>query len=595
MLTAENSNKAKSRFLARMSHELRTPITAVLGISEIELQNSNLSLHLEETFARIHNSASVLLGVINDILDLSKIEAGKMEIIEEEYEVASMVSDVACLHMAYANGKDVKFHLSVDENLPAYLIGDILRIGQIVNNLLSNAFKYTESGSVKMSLQGQRDETKKDYLMLIMSIYDTGVGMTSEQLNALYKDYTRFHEHENPRGGTGLGMSIVHNLVQMMGAQINLESEAGIGTKVVVRIPQKIASSEVLGKEQVLRLQHFQASARAAVKRFKFVPESMPYGKVLIVDDVNANLYVAKGLLAFYDLMVESCDNGYEAIEKVKQGKEYDIVFMDYMMPGMNGIETMRAMRELGYTRPIVALTANALIGQAEEFLKTGFDGFISKPIETDQLNNILIELIRDKQPPEVIKAARDNKLALVHQEDIDRYQSRNDLQKELRKDFARGQKSTFPNLKEALNADDTTTALRLAHNLKGLSGLIYESTLANAAKNVEHVLRDGQKPDADMLSILEYELARVLEGIGKPESTVLTTSEVFDKDKAMTLFDTLGPLLKSGNSTCQNLVEELRGIPETAVLVRQIEDFEFEAALPTMTTLRAILEEQDS
>ena len=588
----EENSRAKSRFLAKMSHELRTPITAVLGISEIELQNPNLSLHLEEVFAKIHNSAGVLLGVINDILDLSKIEAGKMEIVQEEYEVASIVSDVAYLHMAYANVKDVNFNLAVDPNLPAYLIGDILRIGQISNNLLSNAFKYTESGFVEMSLQGEKDK-REGYITLIISIRDSGAGMTPEQMDTLYRDYTRFHEHEIDSAGTGLGMSIVYNLVQMMDAEINLESEVSIGTKVVVRIPQKIASSETLGKEQVLRLQHFQASARATAKRFKFTPEPMPYGKVLIVDDVSANVYVAKGLLSFYSLMIESCDNGYEAIEKVKQGKEYDIVFMDYMMPGINGIETMRIMRALGYTKPIVALTANALIGQAEEFLRTGFDGFISKPIETDKLNEVLIEHIRDKQPPEVLKAARDNSYA--HQDDINRYQSRDDLQRELRMDFARGQKDTFTALKEALASGDSTTALRLAHNLKGLSGLIHESTLSNAAKDVEQLLKDGKKPSDSMLSTLEYEFNRVLESIGKPQAAALSADKVFDKDKALALFDTLGPLLKSGNSKCQGLLDELREIPETAVLVRQIEDFEFEAAFPTMVTLRSILEEQES
>jgi len=547
---------------------------------------------LEEAFSKIHNSAGVLLGVINDILDLSKIEAGKMEILKEEYEVASMISDVASLHMVYATDKNVKFYLSVDENLPAYLIGDILRIGQIINNLLSNAFKYTETGLVEMSLQGQKDETREDYLTLVLSIRDTGVGMSPEQLESLYEDYTRFHESEVASSGTGLGMPIVYSLVQLMGAEIKLESEPDIGTKVVVRIPQKIASAEVLGKEQVLRLQHFQASARATSKRFKFTPEPMPYGKVLIVDDVNANLYVAKGLLAFYDLMVESCDNGYEAIERVKQGREYDLVLMDYMMPGINGIETMRFMRSLGYTKPIVALTANALIGQAEEFLRTGFDGFISKPIETDQLNTILIEHIRDKQPPEVINAAKEKKP--VRQDDIGHYQSRDDLQKELRMDFARGQKDTFSTLKEALNAGDTETALRLAHNLKGLSGLIHETTLSNAAKEVEQTLREEKKPDTGMLSTLEYELNRVLNGIGKPEAAVLPAgNKAFDKDKALALFDTLGLMLKSGNSKCQSLIDELRDIPETAVLIRQIEDFEFEAALPTMVTLRSILEEQ--
>ena len=588
---AEENNRAKSRFLARMSHEIRTPITAVLGISEIELQNPNLSLHLEESFAKIHNSANLLLAIINDILDLSKIEAGKMEILQKEYEVASMVSDVACMHLTHVSNKDIKFKLSVDENLPACLIGDALRIGQIMNNLLSNAFKYTESGSVEMSLQCQKHEENEDYLTLIMSIRDTGVGMTQKQLDALYKDYTRFHELENPSVGTGLGMPIVYSLVQLMDANINMKSEVGVGTSVVVRIPQKIASNEVLGKDLAFRLQQFQESARVTAKKFKFVPESMPYGRVLIVDDVEANLYVAKGLLAFYDLAVETCDNGYAAIEKAGQGNVYDIVFMDYMMPGINGIETMRAMREMGYTGPIVALTANALIGKAEEFLKSGFDGFISKPIQTDHLNTILTKYIRDKQPPEVIKAARDSKR--VRREDIDSFQSNADLQKELRMDFARSKKNLFLDISQALNTGDTNTAHRLAHNLKGLAGLIQEQGLANAARVVEHLLKDGHMPGTGLLSALENELARVLHDIGKPEVRTLPGDKVLDKDKAMSIFKELTPLLESGNSKCQDFLEELHAIPETAVLARQIEEFEFESALATMATLMTIVEEQ--
>ena len=591
---AEESSKAKSKFLARMSHEIRTPISAVLGISEIQLQKQDLPSHIEESFAKIHNSSSILLRIVNDILDLSKIEAGKMTLLYDEYEVASMISDVAHIHIANFGNKSIEFQMHVDEDMPALLVGDALRIGQITNNLLSNAFKYTNSGTVELSLRCERKETDEGYVTLVISIRDTGLGMTREQLDALYNDYERFHEREHRFiGGTGLGMPIVYSLVKIMNGHIDLESEVGKGTNVVVHIPQKLtADTKVLGKEAAFNLQQFGMNANAAAKRFRFVPEPMPYGKVLIVDDVEANLYVAQGLLAFYSLHIETCDSGYEAIDKIKKGKVYDIVFMDHMMPGLNGTETMHAMREMGYTQPIVALTANALIGQEEEFIKHGFDGFISKPIQTKQLNATLNKHVRDKQPPEIIEAAkatREKHTAAVSG-DIDNYLNQADVAEKLRWEFARSQKNVSADINQALNAGDIKTAHRLAHSLKGLAGLINESALAKAASNVEQQLAAGETPTSH-LDALESELSRVLGNINVPNTSQLPAYTAFDKPKATILFDRLYSMLASDSVECFSLLDELRAIPETGVLVRQIEEYDFDDALQTLGTLRDILE----
>ncbi|MCL2400634.1 MAG: ATP-binding protein [Defluviitaleaceae bacterium] len=591
---AEESNRAKSRFLARMSHEIRTPITAVMGISEIQLQNSGLPPQIEEAFAKIHNSANLLLGIINDILDHSKIEASKMEIAEEQYEVASLISDVAQLYLIYLDDKDIAFRISVDEYLPVSLIGDVLRIEQIISNLLSNAFKYTISGTVELSLQSQKDEIKDDYITIVITIRDTGLGMTPEQLKNLFTEYERFHMGEvSSATGTGLGMSIVQGLIQMMGAKIDIESEVGEGTTVTVRISQKIAGNEILGKEMANNLQQFEEYTRATAKQFKFVPEPMPYGKVLVVDDVEANLYVVKGLLAFYDLNVETCDNGQQAIEKVKQGKIYDIIFMDHMMPGLDGIETMHIMRNMGYTQSIVALTANALVGQAENFIESGFDGFISKPIQTKRLNTILMKHIRDKQPPEVIEAAKSAKRGTMpNQGGIDDYLKGADLREKLLSDFVKSHKKSFLNMNQAINTNDTKTAHRLAHTLKGAAGLLNESPLAQAAEHVEQVLANGKIPSTSQLSALEHELKCVLETINKLETATVSVKKDFNKVETIVLLDKLYPSLKSHNIECLSFIEELRAIPEATVLVRQIEDFDFTLALQTLDTLRSIWEE---
>jgi signal transduction histidine kinase/CheY-like chemotaxis protein len=399
---AKESNRAKSRFLARMSHEIRTPITSVLGVAEIELQSPTLAPQMENSFMKIHTAANTLLGIVNDVLDLSKIEAGKMELFVDEYDVASMISDIAQLQLDHISNKNIIFILKIGENMPTHLNGDVLRIQQVMTNLLSNAFKYTEKGAITL-IWGY------DGKNLTISLTDTGMGMTPDQLKILrHSEYTRFHEQENRSiSGTGLGMPIVLNLLGFMDGKIEIKSEVNKGTQIEIRIPQKAKNADKIDKETIDRLQNFDKSmTTAGRKKFEFVPEPMPYGKVLVVDDLDANLYVARGLMAFYDLQVETCMSGTEAIQKVENGATYDIIFLDYMMPELNGLETLNILREKGYTQPIVALTANALIGQAEQFMKDGFDGFVSKPIQTKSLNTVLRKFVRDKQPAEVVTQA---------------------------------------------------------------------------------------------------------------------------------------------------------------------------------------------
>ncbi|MCL2574467.1 MAG: PAS domain-containing protein [Defluviitaleaceae bacterium] len=398
---AEESNRAKSRFLARMSHEIRTPISAVLGLSEIQLRNHTMPPQTEEVFAKIYDSAKILLNIVNDILDFSKIESGKMSLVNIEYDVASLINDASHLHLIYLNHENVSFQLHVDENIPSVLEGDALRIRQIMNNLLTNAFKYTESGSVNLSFHCEKSEDEEGYINLIISILDTGVGMTTAQINEiqdLNNEYVRLHEQDKPFiSGTGLGFPIVHSLAQMMNAHIKLISRVGKGTQVVVRIPQKIANSEVLGKELARSLQNFESNTWLSSKEFDFEPEPMPYGKVLVVDDIDTNLYVAEAMLESFELNIELCESGMDAIEKIKQGNVYDIIFMDHMMPDMDGIKATKTLRDMGYDHPIVALTANAVKGQDEIFMNNGFSGFMSKPIDINRLNSYLVRFIKNK------------------------------------------------------------------------------------------------------------------------------------------------------------------------------------------------------
>ncbi|MCL2621220.1 MAG: PAS domain S-box protein [Defluviitaleaceae bacterium] len=582
---AEESNKAKTRFLARMSHEIRTPLTAILGISEMHLQAKKLSPQMEKSFIKIHNSSHLLLGIINDLLDFSKIESGKMELSDQEYSLSNMIANVAHMHTVYLGSKGIKFIINADENLPEVLIGDPLRIEQIIINLLSNAFKYTESGSVELRVSFEPLDCG-ECVDLIIAIKDTGVGMTEEQLAVIYDEYTRFYKRgTHIVSGTGLGMPIVATLAQLMDAHVNVESQPNVGTTATVRIPQKMRGDEVLGADTIKRLQQFEAATISDAGQFGMPPEPMPYGKVLVVDDVDANLYVARGLLDFYDLKVETCESGFEAIKKVREGNVYDIIFMDQMMPGMSGTEAKRTLREMGYTHPIVALTANAIIGQAEEFAKEGFDDFLSKPISRKNLNAVLLKYVRDKQPLHIIEAARSaaEQLGNTDGNNADDFQNSKELQARLRSDFAKNQRNSFKNIVNAINAGDLHNAHLLAHSLKGLAGLIYEDGLAKAAAMVEQQLSKGNVPEDMHMTALESRLMFVLDSIGEVMSK--GNSEI------SALLDDLQDLLQQRKSDAVNAIDPLRQIPEAAILVRQVERFDFKTAFGSLVTLRDILE----
>ncbi|GBU26752.1 hybrid sensor histidine kinase/response regulator [Treponema sp. R8-4-B8] len=429
---AEAANNAKSAFLARMSHEIRSPMNVILGIAEMQLDKEGLSQDMREALAKVYDSGYLLLSIINDILDLSKIEANKMELTPVNYDVVNLISDTVQLNVMRFDNKPIQFELKADENIPVTLIGDELRIKQILNNILTNAFKYTDSGKVsmavtaenKMSEQGEDTRVMPRIMpsvLLVFRVSDTGRGMTSEQVAKLFDEYTRFNMEANyATEGTGLGMSITKRLIDLMDGEIIVESELDKGSVFTVKLPQGIVpGAEVIGKELAENINMYSRGKSARVKKSaQIIREYMPYGKVLVVDDMEPNLYVARGLLSPYGLSIETVLSGKEAVEKIKEGLIFDVIFMDHFMPEMDGIETAKIIRGLGYTKPIIALTANAIVGNAEMFAENGFDGFISKPIDIRQLNEILNKLIRDNFPTETVEAARRLKDSLIKKTD---------------------------------------------------------------------------------------------------------------------------------------------------------------------------------
>ena len=406
---AEAHSKFKSNFIANMSHEIRTPMNAILGTTEILMQDEALEKNMRDGLNTIYNSADMLLNIIDDILDLSKIEAGKIALMPSKYDLASLINDTVMLNMMRVGSKPIEFNLFVDANMPTTLFGDELRIKQILNNLLSNAFKYTDEGVVMLSFAVEEENKEETTdVTLVFSVSDTGQGMTAEQLDALFDEYARFNLQANRAiEGTGLGMSIAQKLLRLMHGEIAIKSEQHKGSIFTVRLPQGRAGSDVLGSELAEKLQNYRLGGEQQIKKAHIIYEPMPYGSVLIVDDVESNLFVAKGLMAPYGLSIDTVTSAYQAIEKIQAGNVYDIVFMDHMMPKMDGMEATKIIREQGYTHPIVALTANAVLGQKGMFLANGFDDFISKPIDVRHLDTVLNKFVRAKQPQEIIEATR--------------------------------------------------------------------------------------------------------------------------------------------------------------------------------------------
>ena len=486
---SDEESRQKSNFLAMVSHEIRTPLNAIIGVTEIELLSDNLSPGLQESFSRIYSSAYSLLGIINDLLDLSKIEAGKLEIIPARYELASLINDVVHYNLVRANSRPVEFEVLVGETLPSIVIGDEIRVKQILNNLLSNAFKYTESGKVVLNAAAEYGEDGK--LILVFTISDTGHGMTAEQIDRLFDEYSRFLT-STARGtlGTGLGMSITKRLLDLMDGSITVKSEMGSGSIFTVKIPQKDTSAGALGPALAERIRQFHVDAKTPALKESFSREYMPYGSVLIVDDMESNLYVAKGLLLPYGLAIDTALSGQEALAKIKSGRVYDLILMDYMMPGMDGIEAVQRIREYGYPNPIAALTANAMQGQAEMFLMRGFDEFISKPIDIRHLDLALNRLIRDRHPPETVEAARRQKKNAVKLP-MASYAA------ELAKLFARDAGKTADTLQAILDRwnapleDDLALYIINVHAMKSALTNVGEADLSAVALRLEQAARE--------------------------------------------------------------------------------------------------------
>lgn len=383
------ANQAKSSFLANMSHEIRTPINAVMGMDEMILRKSQdeevLSYALD-----IKKASNALLSIINDILDVSKIESGKMEILPVEYDLAGLIHDVYNNLLVRARDKGLELKLDIDESLPKVLIGDDIRIRQIISNLLTNGVKYTMKGYVKLEMKG---EPCDNGILLKVKVTDTGIGIKEEDMPLLMEKFQRLEERRNRNvEGTGLGMNISVSLLEMMGGSLHIESTYGSGSSFSFAIRQGIGDQEAIG--DIGRRFSEVAHVSARLKEKEWIA---PKAKILVVDDNAMNLKVFNQLLKPFMMRIDQAESGAQCLEKVEQIR-YDIIFLDDMMPGLDGMRTLKLMKEmpenLCVDTPVICFTANAIKGAMENYIRAGFDGYLAKPIVPDKLETLIEELL---------------------------------------------------------------------------------------------------------------------------------------------------------------------------------------------------------
>lgn len=551
---ADSANAAKTNFLANMSHEIRTPINAVLGMNELILRETKDSV-IKQYAKDIQRAAKSLLGIINDILDITKIEAGKLTVVSVEYDLGTVIKDVINMISFKAKVKGLKFDVQVDERIPSKLMGDDIRLRQILVNILNNAVKYTHTGNVVLSINMQDNDIDGE-TKILFSVKDTGIGIKEEDLQKLCRPFERIEEKRNRNiEGTGLGMSITKQLLELLNSELKISSVYGQGSEFSFVLAQQIIDSKPLGV-----LEEYMETEYEEYQNYYEAPEA----KILVVDDNELNRQVFTGLLKSTKIQIDEAGNGRICLDKVKE-KAYDIIFMDHMMPELDGIETLHIMKEMedypSKDTPVVILTANALVGAKEKYLQEGFTGFLEKPIDYEKLENVIRELLDDSLIREVTvtEHTRDN-LELPVVEGLDwKYAGLHFKDQQAMVDtvtfFVEGidyEARALEKLYEGIGSDDGNKEYcTKVHSMKNSAATIGIITLAGMAKVLEDAARDE---NVDVIMTMTPIFLKQWRSYEEKLTAFVSNTQDNDKKLAYDFKEEIGQLVKALNQAASDM-----------------------------------------
>jgi signal transduction histidine kinase/DNA-binding response OmpR family regulator len=561
---AQAANQAKSAFLANMSHEIRTPMNSIVGFSELAL-DADISSSTKNYLDRILENAEGLLQIINDILDISKIESGKMELEHIPFDLHEIIIHCQTAIMPKAVEQGVTMRFYAEPSVGKTLLGDPTRLRQILINLLSNAIKFTNLGTVKLFCS--IISSAENSITMSFEVMDNGIGMSQEKITTIYEPFAQADSSTTRKyGGTGLGLPISKNLIELMGGRLTVESTIGVGSKFSFQITfDTIDSPEY---------------KRARETSFSEIEKPVFEGEILVCEDNQMNQQVIIDHLARVGIKAIIAANGSEGVSMVQKRMEagekpFNLIFMDIHMPVMDGIEAASKITALGSLTPIVAMTANIMANEKEMYKESGMPDYVGKPFTSQELWHCLLKYLKP-----------------VDRKIVDKnVQSKEDEQfiKKLQISFAKQNQIKFDEIANALKADDIKLAHRLAHTLKTNAGQLGKKQLQKAAAEIEHFLEDGQDLVTEkQLNVLKNELNEVLEEFAPLLSAqipagISVKAAGFDVKKASELAEKLETLLRKGSPESLKLVDDLYAIPGSETLIEQIEEFNFDAALVTL------------
>jgi signal transduction histidine kinase len=575
---ADQENKSKTSFLARMSHEIRTPMNVIISLVEVILRK-NIADDVREQLVIVRQSSVTLLGLINDILDFSKMEAGQLQLEAKKYSLPSLVNDVANLIRMRIAGKPLELIIRVEDDAPSTLIGDELRVKQILINLLTNAVKYTHAGQVELHVSVKKKDGAQ--LVLFFKVSDTGIGIKQKDMERLFDEFSRVDTNRNQNiEGTGLGLAIVKNLCKAMGGDISVSSVYEQGSVFTVSVLQRFDEERPALEEE-----------RSPEERESSPPFVAPDAHALVVDDIDTNLMVAEELLKFYELRIDTCTSGGKALRLVQENF-YDLVFMDHMMPEMDGIETTRRIRAMGENDPyfqrvpIIALTANALAEHRELFFQSGFNDFLAKPIEVEKLYGILEKWL----PPEKRQAADTSRAngadggagdLVISDIDVQAGISNTggSLSSYLRvlRIFYNDAEERIASLKNAAAEGDAKLYTTMVHALKSASRSIGAAAFGDFAEVLEAAGRTRDIPairrrTGELLNQLRALLANIKDFLKRHTLEVETSAATLSKEQLENLMRALSGMKVS---ELDSLIAEYKALPISRAAQNALESIE--------------------